>query len=80
MIAAMAPEHQRKIVAIFLGGETHQFYQGFEDGMGEFERAQVTDYSAASQQAFRQWLRQRHGSIEALNTAYGSRFASFDAH
>lgn len=79
MVQALAPEHRRKIVAIFLGGETHQFYQGFEDGMGEFAQPVVTDYSPASQQQFRAWLAQRYGSIDALNQAWGSALPSFDA-
>lgn len=70
MLAAMAPQHRQKIVAIFLGGETHHFYQNFADGMGEFERPVVTDHGPASVQAFRRWLQQRYGSIEALNAAY----------
>ncbi|WP_435737413.1 beta-galactosidase [Cellulosimicrobium sp. PMB13] len=32
------------------------------------------DYSPASATAFRRWLRERHGSLDALNAAWGTRF------
>lgn len=79
LVQQLAPEHRRKIVAIFLGGETHQFYQGFEDGMGQFERPVVTDYSPASQQQFRAWLVRRHGDLQGINKAWGSAFESLEA-
>jgi hypothetical protein len=38
----------------------------------------VSDYSAASVDGFRAFLRQRFGAIDALNRDVGERFASFD--
>jgi beta-galactosidase len=32
------------------------------------------DYSAAAEAAFREWLRERHGTLEALNAAWGTTF------
>ena len=32
------------------------------------------DYSAAAEAAFREWLRERYGSLEALNAAWGTTF------
>jgi len=38
-----------------------------------------TDYSEASLQAFRQWVRGMYPTLEALNAEWGSAFASWDA-
>lgn len=38
----------------------------------------VLSYSAAARDAFRDWLRQRYGTIEALNTAWGNVFWSME--
>lgn len=39
----------------------------------------ITDYSLASQNAFRAYLTNKYGTISALNTALGTSFASFSA-
>ena len=38
----------------------------------------VRSYSPAAAAAFREWLKARHGSIDALNRAWGNRFWSMD--
>ncbi len=37
----------------------------------------VYDYSPAARQAFIQWLREKHGTVEALNASWGGPFWSF---
>lgn len=78
MVRAMPEAAQKKIVAIFLGGEMHHFYANFEAGTGEFERTHVTDYSPASVAQFRQRSLRAYGGIARANQRWGSTFASFD--
>ena len=75
--ALPAPARQR-IVGINLLGEVHHLYPDFEAGMGQGRPYVLTDYSEASRQGFRAYLRQRFGSVAALNAFLGSGFASFD--
>ena len=56
-----------RIRAVTLLGEVHQLFPDFEAGMGFVPPYLVSDYSAASVQAFRGFLRQRFGRIAALN-------------
>lgn len=47
------------------------------------EPGSFPDYSSSAQQAFRQWLKQRYGSVEALNETWAgsfwsTRYGSFD--
>ncbi|MBF5004028.1 beta-galactosidase [Diaphorobacter caeni] len=65
------------IVAVTLAGELHHMYPGFEDGVGEYDNIQVTDYGRESQAEFRGWLKEKYGSIERLNRQLGSQFAAF---
>lgn len=71
-----APD-RRKIRAATLLGEVHHFHADFERGMGVGGPYVVSDYSAASVRAFREFLEQRFGTIDALNRFSGESFASF---
>lgn len=77
-VCALGPEHAAKLRGVTLLGELHHLFPDFEAGMGFEKPYRVTDYSEASRQAFRAWLRQRFGTIGALNKALGSHWASFD--
>ena len=78
-IAALSPEARKRIVAITLLGELHHMFPNFESGMGAYDNIRTTDYSAASVAGFRQWLRQRYGSIDAFRARTGLAYAGFDA-
>jgi hypothetical protein len=67
-----------RIRAVTLLGELHHFHADFEGGMGVAGPYVVSDYSAASVDGFRAFLRQRFGAIDALNREVGERFTSFD--
>jgi hypothetical protein len=67
-----------KIRAVTLLGELHHFHADFEGGMGVAGPYVVSDYSRASIEGFRAFLRQRFGAIDALNREVGKQFKSFD--
>jgi hypothetical protein len=68
-----------KIKAVTLLGELHHFFPDFEAGMGFDGSYRITDYSAASVQGFRDFLRQEFGQVEKLNRLVGADYAGFDA-
>jgi len=68
---------RRKVKAVTLLGEVHQFHADFERGMGLAEPYVVSDYSAASIDGFRRFLAARFGDIARLNRQVGENFASF---
>ena len=68
---------RRKVKAVTLLGEVHQFHADFERGMGLAQPYVVSDYSAASIEGFRGFLAARFGDIAALNRQIGENFASF---
>jgi len=72
------PAARQRIAGVNLLGEVHHLFPHFESGMGTGAPYVVTDYSDASRAGFRAFLRQRFGSIAALNKALGTDFASFD--
>lgn len=81
VLAAMCrlPERdRRKIRAVTVLGEVHQFHADFERGMGLGGEYVVSDYSNASKVGFAQFLAERFGTIERLNAAIGASFGSFD--
>jgi hypothetical protein len=56
------------------------FYSlGDETGIGELEAAWDFDFSDQSLVPMREWLRERYGTLAALNRQWGSTFASWDA-
>ena len=78
-LCALEPRHRRKIRAVTLLGEVHHYFPDFEQGMGFGGPYRVTDYSAVSRAGFRDFLRTRFGTLEALNRAVDGSFASWDA-
>ncbi|HYM04501.1 MAG TPA: alpha-amylase family protein [Stellaceae bacterium] len=56
------------------------FYDlGDETGIGDLSIPWDFDFSAPSLAGLRQWLRQRYGSLTALNAQWGSAFSDWDA-
>ncbi|HOM19623.1 MAG TPA: hypothetical protein PK214_01605 [Ottowia sp.] len=78
-LCALPAAARQRIVGINLLGEVHHLYPDFEAGMGHDRPYVLTDYSEASRRGFQAFLRQRLGSVAALNAYLGSDFASFDA-
>jgi hypothetical protein len=68
-----------RIQGITLLGEVHQLFPNFQSGMGFNDPYHVSDYSAASVIGFRQYLRSRYGSLQALNQRLGADYPSFEA-
>ncbi|MCB2033678.1 MAG: hypothetical protein KDF57_10335, partial [Ottowia sp.] len=70
-LCALPPAARGRIVSINVLGEVHHLYPDFEAGMGYGSPYVLTDYSAASRQGFARYLRQRFGSVQALNAYLG---------
>ena len=77
-VRALPAAVQERIVAITLAGEVHHLFADFAHGMGRYDGLQVTDYSTASQQAFRAWLARKYRTIDRLNAVTRERWRSFD--
>lgn len=78
-VCRLGPQHAAKLRGVTLLGELHHLFPDFEAGMGFQRPYLITDYSEQSKAGFRAFLRQRFGTIERLNAALGSQWASFDA-
>ena len=78
-VAKLPASVQKRIIAVTLAGELHHMFNDFENGMGVFEKAGVTDYSPASAAQFKSWLSKKYTTVEAFNKATGFTFANFDA-
>lgn len=77
-ICRLAPKHLAKIKGVTLLGELHHLFPDFESGMGFAPPYLVTDYSAASRQGFREFLRRQYPSLGSLNRHLGTAWTSFD--
>jgi len=77
-LCQLAPAQRERIRGITLLGELHQLFPDFESGMGFASAYEISDYSAVSAAAFRQFLQGRHRSIGAFNKFMGSDYASFE--
>lgn len=77
-ICQLPPSARRNITGVTVLGEVHQLFPGFESGMGFGNDYKITDYSATSTQAFRDYLNSQFGSIGALNQALGADYTRFD--
>ena len=75
-IGALDESARSRIIAITLAGELHHLYPDFENGVGEYENIQVTDYSPESQADFRSWLQKKYGTLEQLNQQWWTTFWS----
>lgn len=68
----------KKVHGVTVLGEVHHLFPDFEAGMGVSTAYQVSDYSDASIQGFREFLRARFHNVRALNEALDSDYGSFD--
>lgn len=67
-----------RIAAITILGETHYVFPSLRAGPGDAVAAKdLTDYSPAMRQGFKDWLRGRFADVSALNEALGSRYTAF---
>ena len=78
-VCRLEPEARSRIRGVTLLGELHHLFPDFEAGMGFDRPYLVTDYSATSKANFRNFLRQRFGTIDKLNQAVDGNWPSFDA-
>ncbi len=69
---------QRLIVAVTLVGEVHHLFPNFENGTGNFDHVQVTDYDPRSVDDFRAWLRRKYSDIAHFNHAHGFDYTGFE--
>jgi len=76
-LCRLPPAARQRIVGINVLGEVHHLYPDYQDGMGYGRPYVLTDYSARSRQDFADDLRQRFGSVQALNAYLGSDFSNF---
>ena len=76
-VAALPVEVQQRIIAVTMAGEMHQMFPDFENGMGAFNNARVTDHHPRSVAAFRHWLEQKYGRIDTFNAFNGFDYPDF---
>lgn len=77
--ACRLPEKDRaKIRGITLLGELHHLFPNFQAGMGFGGSYRITDYSPASVEGFRRYLRTEFRSIAQFNRVVGADYASLD--
>jgi glycosyl hydrolase family 42 (putative beta-galactosidase) len=55
------------------------YFVGDEGSLGSYADAVDFDWGPHALEAFRSWLREQYGSLPALNRAWGSAFAGWDA-
>jgi len=77
-ICALPPAARARVAGVNLLGEVHHLYPDFQAGMGYNRPYVLTDYSPTSRRGFRTYLKQRFGTVAALNAALGSDFVSFE--
>ena len=77
-VRKLPSDAQDRIVAYTLAGELHQLFPDFQNGMGAYQDIQVTDYSPASVQGFRQWLQRKYRSIERYRSQTGLQASHFE--
>ena len=73
-ICALPEDTRSRLIGITVLGETHQMFPHFESGMGFSSPYEISDYSPASIEGFRTFLRQRFGTLALLNQNIGSDF------
>lgn len=72
------PEAFKHIRGLTLLGEVHHLFPAFESGMGFSGRYAITDYSQASREGFRAFLKTRFGRLDALRKATGGSWQRFE--
>jgi hypothetical protein len=75
---ASLPEEEKVLIKGFsLIGETHQMFENFQHGTGNFTDIKITDYSQSSIENFRAWLLEKYGSIETFNQKLQTNFVQW---
>ena len=77
-LCRLPTESQERILGITLLGEVHQHFPKFQTGMGFTDVYEVSDYSTASRQGFRDALARRFGDVSKLNAQLGSEFERWE--
>jgi hypothetical protein len=72
-------EHRQKIRGVTMLGEVHHMFPKLESGMGFYSPYVITDYSQASKEEFRRFLKLRYRYLRAFNRAMHSDYPSFRA-
>lgn len=78
-VCQLPPQQQRKIRGITMLGELHHMFPKLESGMGFHSPYVITDYSAASKEDFRRFLKLRYRHLRSFNQAVGDSYPSFMA-
>ncbi|MBK9394598.1 MAG: hypothetical protein IPN40_12170 [Uliginosibacterium sp.] len=67
-----------RILAVTLGGETHQMFENLQGNTGTFSNIPYADFSQSSLQDFRAWLREKFRNLNELNSVAGSHFSVWE--
>jgi hypothetical protein len=80
MLVDFDRRHPGILHAITLAGEIHHFLSELADPTvaGRFDDSRMTDYSPASVNDFRQWLKLRYTGIGQLNSRLGTPFQNWE--
>jgi len=77
-LCRLPPAVRSRIRAVSLLGEVQQLYPDFTGDLGYTKPFDVTDYAPQAVAGFHGWLREKFGSVGALNASLGAEFKSFD--
>lgn len=78
-VCQLSPTHRKKIRGVTMLGELHHMFPKLESGMGFHSPYVITDYSAASKEDFRRFLKLRYRHLRSFNQAVGDSYPSFMA-
>ncbi len=78
-VCQLPKQHRDKIRGVTMLGEVHHMFPKLESGMGFGSPYVITDYSQASQEEFRRFLKLRYRHLRSFNQAVGGDYKSFMA-
>jgi hypothetical protein len=78
-VCQLPKQHREKIRGITMLGEVHHMFPKLESGMGFRSPYVITDYSQASKEEFRRFLKLRYRHLRGFNQAVGGDYPSFMA-
>lgn len=76
-LASLDHDIPGRILAVTLGGETHQMFENLQGNTGTFSNIPYADFNQSSLRDFRAWLREKFRDLSKLNAAAGTHFSAW---